>query len=208
MRNNEEKNDLELDKAVMYLDQGGIISFPTETFYGLGVNPFNEKAVKRLFSIKGRDRNKPILLLAGDKGMLSQLVSGIPECYVPLMDKYWPGPLTLLFPAGKNVNQLLTGGTGMIGIRVSSDPIVKRLLSLWCKPVTATSANISGEPPAATAGDVARIFGCQIDHIIDGGATPAGLCSTIVGCEKGELTLVRKGKISFEEIVKLSHSKD
>jgi L-threonylcarbamoyladenylate synthase len=200
LRCSEEKYSRILDEAVLHLESGGVIAFPTETYYGLGVDPFNESAVERLFTIKGRNRDKPILLLVENCALLSMLISSIPEPYIPLMEKYWPGPLTLIFPAGKQVNKLLTGGTGSIGIRVSSNPVVQCLLRRWHKPVTATSANISGAAPAAKADDVTRTFGGNVDYVIDGGQTPAGLCSTVVGYDQGQLTLIRRGRIPFEEI--------
>lgn len=183
------------DKALSCLEEGRVISFPTETYYGLGVDPFNETALEKLFTIKRRDKNKAILVLIGDVGMLSQLAEDIPRNYLPLMKKHWPGPLTLLFPAQKQLSHLLTGGTDTIGVRISSCSVVQNFFKLWSKPITATSANLSGELPAENAKQVFNIFGNNVDYIFDGGATPAGLCSTIIGCTGKGLSLVRRGQV-------------
>jgi len=191
-----------IDEAVAYLENGEIISFPTETYYGLGVDPFNNNAVERLFSLKKREKNKAILLLVGDYQSIKDLALSIPEIYLPLIQKFWPGPLTLLFPAGKNINPLLTGGTGNIGIRVSSHPVAKDLLKVWKRPITATSANISGRPPASTVNNVSQYFKKSISCILDGGQSNCTNPSTIVGVENDVLTIIREGQISFDEVVK------
>ncbi|MEE4240703.1 MAG: L-threonylcarbamoyladenylate synthase, partial [Desulfopila sp.] len=128
----------------------------------------------------------------------------IPVIYEPLLKKFWPGPLTLLFPWKDTVSNLLTGGTGTVGFRISPDPFAQMLLDKWKRPITATSANLSGDRPAETAHEVKKIFGSHLDYIIDGGDSPAGLCSTIVGYEGEKLVLIRQGKISFEEIIEAS----
>lgn len=176
------------------------MAFPTETYYGMGVDPFNEEALARLFAVKKRPMNMPILVLVEGPEMLDLLVDDIPERYRPLMDRYWPGPLTLLFPAKKELSELLTGGTGTIGIRQSPNPLVGRLLHAWKKPITATSANISGETPAAAASAVIDSFADEIDYVIDGGSTPGGQCSTILGCNRDGLQVVRRGRIAVDPL--------
>jgi len=187
-----------LRRAVDVLEDGGVTAFPTETYYGLGVDPFNGEALERLFWVKKRPINMPILLLVDGLEMLHELVEGIPDVYLPLMDKYWPGPLTLLFPARKHLSELLTGGTETIGIRRSPNPLLGRLLQIWGKPITATSANISGEMPATNAAAIAQSFGDSIDYIIDGGNTPGGKCSTILGYTHDGLKLVRQGQLTID----------
>ena len=186
------------DRAITILDNGGIVAFPTETYYGLGVDPYSQEALKRLFFIKKRPLNMPILVLVDGLEMLYELVDSIPDFYLPLMEQYWPGPLTLLFPARKHLSEFLTGGTETIGIRRSPNPLVDRLLRIWGKPITATSANISGELPATNVAAVAQSFGDSIDYIIDGGNTPGGKCSTIIGCTQGRLKLVRPGQLTIK----------
>ncbi len=173
------------------------MAFPTETYYGLGVDPFKEEALKKVFFVKKRPVNMPILVLIDGQEMLHQLVDHIPDAYLPLMDRYWPGPLTLLFPARDHLSGFLTGGTGTIGIRLSPHPLVARLLHAWKKPITATSANISGEMPAENAAAVAASFADSIDCIIDGGSTPGGKSSTIIGCGRNGLKVVRQGRLDI-----------
>ena len=189
-----------INKAGLVLQRGGIIAFPTETYYGLGVDPFNTTAVESLFRLKQRERHKPILVLVSDLDMLMQLVTTIPEQYQVLMKRYWPGPLTLIFPAKKEVSSLLTGESGTVGIRISSNPIVQQIFKKWPKPFTATSANISKQAPAKSSSDVLAYFGDKIDCLIDGGDAPAGLCSTIVGLRNNDLTEIRKGQIAFSKL--------
>ncbi len=191
----------ELAQAVICLQGGGIVAFPTETYYGLAVDPFNEKALQALFRLKARDIKKPILVLISATGQLEKLADSIPELYQPLMKDFWPGPLTLIFPGRKNLSPLLTGGTGTIGVRISSNTIAAELCRRWGKPITATSANISGMPPAVCADDVEAIFGSAIDCIVDGGCTPARGCSTIVGIRQSRLQLFRDGQVGFPMIL-------
>ena len=187
-------------KAVGVLRQGGIVAFPTETYYGLAVDPFNTTALSSLFAVKKRETRKPILTLVNSSEQLSQFVQEIPVPFQTLMDRFWPGPLTLVFEVGPGLPPLLTGHTNTVGIRQSSHPVARQLCSFFGGAITATSANISGSDPAVTAGDIVRNFGPGIDIIIDGGKTPGGAGSTLVGIEKGRLQLIRDGVIPFAEI--------
>ena len=190
-----------IEVAVRVLAEGGVISFPTETYYGLGVDPFNSDAVDRLFLLKKRERSKPILVLVSDIAMLDLLVDNIPEPYHNLMETFWPGPLTLIFPAKKSVSPSLTGETGTVGIRISSNPIVKEIFRKWRKPLTATSANLSNLSPAKNTTEVASYFGSRIDCLVDGGDSPAGLCSSIIAFQDGRFIEVRKGQIPFAKLI-------
>lgn len=189
-----------VDKAVTLLEKGKIICFPTETYYGIGVDPYNPAAVEKLFSVKKRDFGKAILLLVDEVGKIEELVDKVPDIYIPLMEEFWPGPLTLLFPASSMINPLLTGGTGNLGIRISSHPAAREICRVFKKPITATSANISGMPPAMSAEEAEKIFSSTIDFIFDGGASQAEMGSTIVGYDGDSLTLIRDGIIPFESV--------
>lgn len=188
-----------IDLAVRYLRQGGIVAFPTETYYGLAVDPDCASAVTKLFVVKNRQEHKPLLLLIEKKEQLEAIVRNVPSAYWPLIDKYWPGPLTLIFQAKKIVNLQITGNTGTVGVRISPHPVAQELVRRMGKPITATSANISGLPPARSAQDVVEMLGDTVDYIVDGGQTEAGLCSTILSAEKGKLRLLRRGKIDLSE---------
>ncbi len=191
----------DLEKAVRIVESGGIVAFPTETYYGLAVDPFNSEAVARLFEVKKRSPDKPVLTLIRDKTQLSLLTDDVPNQYYPVMEKFWPGPVTLIFGAVKHLPVQLTGGTGTVGVRIPSHPLALKLLDIARKPLTATSANISGMPAASSAGDVSMQLGNGIDMILDGGRTPGKLGSTIIGCSLDGLGEVRKGIVSFEEIL-------
>jgi len=194
----------DLNRAVVVLNGGGVVAFPTETYYGLAVDPLNPLALNHLFALKQREISKPILTLVDDRESLFFLVQDIPSLYEPLMKEFWPGPLTLIFPARLNLPTLLTAGTSKIGVRQSSHPFARQLLRAFGRPLTATSANISGRAAAADAHEVKMQFGSRIDMVFDGGRTPGVIGSTIVGLDKDGLKLIREGVIPFEEILQFS----
>ncbi len=170
-----------LGEALQVVREGGVIAFPTETFYGLGTCPFNAQAVQRIFDLKGRAlQAAPILVLIRSRTDLEALTSEIAQTAERLMETYWPGPLTLVFRASDSVPSVLTAGTGTIGIRLSAHADVQRLLAAVGGPLTGTSANRSGHPPATTAEEVDRVVGTDVDLILNGGETPGGLPSTLL----------------------------
>ncbi len=187
-----------VEQAVRLLKRGRIVAFPTETYYGLAVDPYCKSAVRRLYQLKSRKADKPLLLLIENLDQLSTVVESIPHQFLPLIEKYWPGPLTLVFPAKMTLNTVITGNSGTVGVRISPHPVANALLTGMQGPLTATSANISGEPPAQTAAEVERIFGSSVDVILDGGQSAAGLCSTIVGLADDQLTILRKGQVELD----------
>jgi L-threonylcarbamoyladenylate synthase len=193
---------VDLNRAVAVLNKGGIVAFPTETYYGLAADPLNPLALNLLFSLKQRAMAKPILTLVDDRESLSSLVHEVPVIYSQLMEKFWPGPLTLIFQAKINLPTLLTAGTATIGVRQSSHPFARQLLRAFGRPVTATSANISGHDAAVDAYGVKAQFGNQIDMVFDGGKAPGVLGSTIVGLDGSQLKLIREGVIPYEQILK------
>ena len=125
------------------------------------------------------------------------MVEEVPPLYVPLMNRYWPGPLTLVFPARTHVSKQITGDTGTVGARISPHPLAQQLVQRMGKPITATSANISGRAPACSAADVFEMLGDRVDYIVDGGQSDGGLCSTVVGIKNGRLYLLRPGRIAL-----------
>ncbi|MCI5147672.1 MAG: threonylcarbamoyl-AMP synthase [Candidatus Electrothrix sp. AR3] len=189
-----------IQEAARLLHQGGLIAFPTETYYGLGVDPFNVQALERLFALKQRPRGKPVLVLVADQSQLPLLVKKIPFDFQRLLGRFWPGPLTLVCPARPELPELLTGGRATIGVRQSPEPTAARLLAEFAGPITATSANRSGATPAVTAAQVKQIFADEVDLILDGGPTPGGAGSTLIGSDKQGLHCLREGKISFAEV--------
>ncbi|MCI5222758.1 MAG: Sua5/YciO/YrdC/YwlC family protein, partial [Candidatus Electrothrix sp. AR4] len=132
-----------------------------------------------------------------------------PVVFKKLMAAFWPGPLTVVFPARSSVPRLLTGGIGTVGIRQTPDPLATRLLHEFAGPITATSANRSGGTPATTAAEVQTIFGSEVDLVLDGGTTPGGAGSTLVGCdEEQRLCCLRAGRIPFVDILKIVADND
>ena len=193
-----------LERAVALLRAGGVVAFPTETYYGLAVDPFNREALRRLFRLKGRPQAKPVLVLVEEAEQIPLLAAHTPPEYEPLMRRFWPGPLTLIFPARPDLPPELTAGTNGIGIRQSPHPAANALLEAFGGPLTATSCNRSGEPPATTAEVAASLFQDErndLFHVLDGGPTPGGVGSTIVDLRDGGLRCVREGKIPFVETV-------
>ncbi len=196
---NQELLGLSLDRAVKCIREGGIVAFPTETYYGLAVDPDSLAAVVNLFKLKRRQADKPLILLIDSREQLQLIAESIPAQFVPFMEKYWPGPLTLVFPARKDICRQLTGNTGSVGVRISSHPLARELVRRMGKPITATSANRSGQHPASTAAEVQAMFGDSLDYIIDGGKTPAGLSSTVLGLTGGRCTVIRQGRIDLSK---------
>lgn len=186
-----------LQEAVTIIKQGGIVAFPTETYYGLAVDPFNETALTKLFTLKKRPEDKPLLTLISGLTQLPTLAESVPPCFSPFME-LWPAPLTLVFPARQELSRRLTAGTGTIGVRISPHPVAQRFLGLSGQPLTATSANLSGAPAANSGQEVASHFSGKIDYILDGGTTPGGAGSTLVGCVDGRPVLLRRGVLDPE----------
>lgn len=194
-------SDEEYRQAVDILEHGGIVAIPTETFYGLAVDPFNEKAVAALYGLKSRSCHKPLLLVVSDERQLATFVESVPSFYGPLMKRFWPGPLTLVFPALPVLPAIVTAGASGVAVRVSPHPVTQRLLKMWGKPLTATSANISGKAAVRSAEDVQRIFPVGIGCILDGGRTTGGMSSTVVGMESGGLRLIRAGAVDYAAVL-------
>lgn len=191
----------QLAEAASLLRTGGIVAYPTETYYGLGVDPFNDQALTRLFQVKNRPAVKPVLVLVADRDQIALLAHEISPTARLLMDRFWPGPLTLVLPARPDLSPLLTGGTGTVGIRLSPDPLATALLRAFGAPLTATSANRSGRDPAVTAGEVQAAFGNEVGLILDGGPTPGRTGSTLVGVSGSRVTCIREGRVSFAEVL-------
>ena len=192
--------DEALAQACMVLKAGGVVAFPTETYYGLAVDPFNQAALSRLFALKRRSVNKPVLLIVDNPSQLVNLVAEIPSSFTVLMEKFWPGPLTLVFPGAPSLPEMLTGYRGTIGVRVSSHPVARQLVRAFGQPITATSANLSGHPAAVAASGVRDQLGREVGAILDGGETPGGQGSTLLGYQEGKVCLLRAGVIPFAQI--------
>lgn len=187
-----------LEEAARVLHRSGVIAVPTETFYALGASTSDEVAIRRVCAIKGRPQGKPILALIADRTQLTALVDEVTSAATTLMERFWPGPLTLIFPASPLLPEALTAGTGSVGVRQTAHARLAPLLR-HVGPLTGTSANRSGEPPARTAEEVQTTLGSEVDLILDGGSAAGGLPSTIVDTV-GPIRLLREGPISRQQI--------
>jgi L-threonylcarbamoyladenylate synthase len=189
--------DEEIRGAVAAIRSGRVVAVPTETYYGLAVDPLNTRALQELFALKQRPQHKPILILISRLEQLERYAASIPAPYLSLIDCYWPGPLTLVFPARPEVSDLLTGGTGTIGIRLTPHPIACRLIEQLGGPITATSANLSRQEPARTARQVREYFGDRLGWVVDGGPADEGPGSTVVTILDNLLCIERRGRVDL-----------
>lgn len=178
---------------------GGVIAYPTDTFYGLGADPENARAVRRLFEIKGRQPDQPVLLLLPDAAAVRDWAAEVTACADDLMRRFWPGPLTLVFTAKPTVMPELTGGTGGIGLRVPGAVLARALVRFLGSALTGTSANISGGPSPRTAADAADSIGSMVDLILDGGVTAGGKPSTVVDVRGAKPVLIREGALLLQD---------
>jgi len=188
--------------AAAAIARGGVVAIPTDTLYGLAVDPFSEDAVARLFAVKGRSAGNAVALIAADLGQVKTQIGSLPPAAQRLAESYWPGPLTMLLARPARVPAELTGGSARVGVRVPNHDIARALCRACGHVLTATSANMSGEPPTDDPGVVARVFASSdVELLLDGGRTPGGPPSTIVDVlDDGTLHLIRPGAIDWEEI--------
>lgn len=190
-----------LEQAAAWVNRGGVILYPTETFYGLGGHPLMDQAVERIYRIKGRDTAKALPLIASNVAAVRRAVSNWPEVADRLAEAFWPGPLTILLPAAPSIPPPLHAGTGNLAIRVSSHPVAQALAERAGGLLIATSANRSGEPACRRVADLPRELIAEVDDVLDAGVLPGGLPSTIVAITPSDLVLVRAGCISFEDVL-------
>jgi L-threonylcarbamoyladenylate synthase len=185
--------------AAAVLRRGGLVAYPTETFYALGALARDTAAVERLARVKGRPDGKPLPLLAADRSAVEE-VALLAGAAVRLADRFWPGPLTLVLPARPGLPPAVTAGTGSVGIRVPGSALARALAREVGSALVSTSANLAGAPPPATAAALAPELRARLDGVLDGGATPGGLPSTVVAVEGEGVRLVRPGPVPFEAI--------
>jgi L-threonylcarbamoyladenylate synthase len=188
-----------IDEARDVLLSGGVVAFPTESFYGLAVNPMDDEAIDLLFRLKKREPDQPILVLIPFLEALELYASEIPEIARTLTRKFWPGGLTLLFKATPRISQRLTAGTGKIGVRLSSHPVATALAQSINSPITGTSANLSGYPACTNAMEVYNYFKMGV-LILDGGETAGGNGSTILDVSVTPPKIIREGMIAADQL--------
>ena len=191
-----------LEKAAELIKQGKIVVFPTETVYGIGTNGLYENAVKRLFEVKQRPLDKPISLLVSNMEMVNLIAKDITETEYKIMEKFFPGPLTIILKKKDIVPDIVTAGQDTVGVRMPSGEVARKLVEMSGVPIAAPSANISGEPSGTNLQNIQQHFGEIVDFYIDGGESELGLASTIVQVIDGKLQILRQGNITLEQINK------
>jgi L-threonylcarbamoyladenylate synthase len=192
--------EVSLEQAVEVLKKGELLIYPTETVYGLGADISQEAAIQKIFNLKGRSKTQPISIFISSIKTLSSLVTEITPTAQVLIKKFWPGPLTLVLPASAKVSSLLHGGSGWIGVRMSSHPLAQKLVQQLGSPITTTSANPSGEASGIQVEQIKKYFDHERVFILSEADLKNSRGSTVVKVEGDQLQLLRQGDIPFLEI--------
>ena len=197
------KDKIDLDKIKEIseiIKSGGIVVFPTETVYGIGTNGLNKESISRLYEVKQRPTNKPISLLVSGIDMVDMVARDITDMEYKLMDKFFPGPLTIILKKKKIIPDNLTNNTDTVAIRMPDNIIAKKLIEYAKVPIATPSANISGKPSGTDINYIMENFKDKVDYYIDGGQSKLGIGSTIVKVENGYPLILREESISKEQI--------
>ena len=197
----EDIEDKKLKEVASIIREGGIVIFPTETVYGIGVNGLNETAIKKLYEVKQRPINKPISLLVNSIEMIEEIAKDITEIEYDLIKRFFPGPLTIVLKKREIVLDIVTAGFNTVGIRMPENEIALKLIEYAGVPIATPSANISGRPSGTNLKEIMKDFNNKVDYFIDGGISKIGVASTIVQLINGNPYILRKGKISEEQIM-------
>jgi L-threonylcarbamoyladenylate synthase len=191
----------DLEEAARWLRQGGVVAFPTDTVYGLAADCTSERAVQAVFAIKGRGSHAALPLIAASTEQVSDFCGALSGATRRLADAFWPGPLSLIVAAPPQVAAPVSAGTGGVAIRVPAHAVARALAAAAGQPVTATSANRSGEPPAAHAGELGDLGRDARVLVIEAGAAPGGPVSTIVDARMTPPALIREGAIAWKRVL-------
>lgn len=183
------------------LREGAVAAYPTETFYALGAAAFSKRPVSRIYRLKGRPADKSLPVVAPDLDMVGELAAFLPDGFVPLAGEFWPGPLTLVLPASPAVPDFLAGPGRTIAVRVPPLAWLRNLVRELGEPLTATSANLTGEPALADPDEVEARFAGRIELVVDAGPAPGGRPSTIVDLASGTPRVLREGTIPAARVL-------
>jgi len=196
-----------IDLVVKSIDAGNVVALPTDTFYGLAVDPVNLHAVDRIYDIKTRARHKPLSLLIADVSQAYALARNCDAAFDRLAERFWPGPLTIIVRAGSKLPLRVTANTGNVALRVPEAPIARAIVEKLGLPITATSANLSGMPECTSALSVLQQLGDMVPLIVDGGPTARTVATTIVDLTAGDgsWSIIREGAIPTHEIALCLH---
>ena len=200
------KENIDLNKikeAAKSIKNGELVLFPTETVYGIGANALNEKAVNKIFLAKGRAGDNPLIVHISDYYMLSDLVQKVGNIEQKLVDKFWPGPLTIICDRKRCIPDNVTASLETVGIRMPANEIARRLIEYSKLPIAAPSANISGKPSGTKIEDIIEELDGKVDYILDAGQTDIGVESTVIRDIENKVHIFRPGKITVEDIQKL-----
>jgi len=192
-------DELAIEKVISSLREGKVIIFPTETFYGLGVDIKNEKALEKIFSIKQRRPQNPLPVLIPDESFLKELTIDVPKMASILIERFWPGELTIVFRANSSVSSIISP-QGKIGLRISSHPVALKITQMFHSPITCTSANLSGQSPSTAVEEIDFFLKERVDIIVDAGKTPGGSPSTVLDITCYPPRVLREGKIGIEHL--------
>lgn len=190
----------DFQKVVRILQAGGLVAVPTETVYGLAANALDPKALQKIFEVKGRPQDNPLIVHVGDRWAVRKLVSEIPESAKLLMKKYWPGPLTIVFKKSPKIPDSVSAGLPTIAIRMPRHSLIRRLSQAAGFPLAAPSANVSGRPSSTTPEDILEDLDGKIDCVIDAGGSYYGIESTVIDVSGKIPILLRPGNISIEQL--------
>ncbi len=191
----------ELENINHILRRGGIVIFPTETVYGIGVDPFNREAVKKLYNIKKRDRKKPLTLHIATSSDIYKF-SYVDEGFRPVIERFLPGPLTVIFPKKRNIPRYVVAGKKKVGFRFPKCPVTLEILKYYGYPIAATSVNISGKPPINDINEIEALFEGKVDYIVKDVCELSKISSTVVDFTVKPFKLLREGEIGYKEIEK------
>jgi len=194
------KIEKQIERGVSLLRQGGLVAYPTDTVYGLGACASLPQAVERIYAVKERPRNMPLPLLLADVSQITEVAESVPPIAWRLIDRFFPGALTLVLPKSSSVLDIITGGGATVAVRIPAHPVPIALIEGLGTPIVGTSANLSGKPSPLTAEEVYSQLGDRVDLIIDGGRCPEGKESTVVDVTGKIPVVLREGAISREEL--------
>ena len=190
----------QIKTAVAVLRESGVAAIPTDTLYGLAACAFDERAVLKVYELKGRPDGMALPLLLSNSGDVDKCAVEVPEEAWSLMERFWPGALTLVVRKSAEIPDIVTGGLDTVALRVPDHAVPRAIAEALGAPLTGTSANLSGRPGLTSASDVRREFGDAVDFVLDGVDAPGGVASTIVDVSGAEMRVLREGAISLGEI--------
>lgn len=197
------KSDCNYEKLIevsKILKNGGIVIFPTETVYGIGVNALDENAIKKLYKVKNRPHTKPISVLVSNLSMVNSVAENITPLEYKLMEAFFPGPLTLVLHKKSNISDILTANTDTIGVRMPDNIVAQKLIEYAGVPLATSSANISDKPSGTNIESIINDFQDTVDYFVDSGESKIGISSTVVQLIDNVPHILREGSITLNQI--------